>query len=40
MLNVLLCGANDTELIASAFNEEIVACGGDPWHYQSGRIEI
>lgn len=38
MINVLLCGASDTSLVAQAFKDEIMGFGGDPWHYQSGRI--
>lgn len=39
MLSVMLCGESDTSLISQSFKDEILAFGGDPWHYQSGRIK-
>lgn len=38
MLEVMLCGAADTHAVAGQFAEVVLEFGGDPWHYQSGRV--
>lgn len=38
MLKIMLCGASDTEDVVDAFIRVTASLGGEPWHYQSGRV--
>lgn len=38
MLEIMLCGAEDTDSVRNEFTAVVTAMGGDPWHYQSGHI--
>src|SRR6185312_10277694 len=38
VLSIMLCGASDTDRIQAEFLKVVAEFGGDPWHYQSGRI--
>lgn len=38
MLQVMLCGAADTDSVRQAFAEVVQSFGGEPWHYLSGKI--
>lgn len=38
VLEVMICGAEDTKIVARQFAEVVREFGGDPWHYLSGRV--
>lgn len=38
MLQIMLCGASDTEQVRLEFSNVVAEFGGEPWHYLAGHV--
>jgi hypothetical protein len=38
MLEVMICGADDTKIVEGHFDDVVREFGGEPWHYRKGRV--